>query len=567
VERGVGGLTERTWFVFKTGDCLSAFRPMRIVCLFRDIEKVWETYETEVVFGRSSVTLPIILDLSPDQRVSRMHGRIWEENGLCWVEDLDSSRGTLLNGVEIKGRGKQQVQPTDTILVGQTVLRVACDESQVLTQKTNYLDGTFLLPEAHFAEAGVAVANDVDATAFEPVALEGAKDEAARRLKFICDLPFQFATKITLGALLPAIINQLIEVIPRGESWALVLRDPETDALLLKAHRYVQHTYLSETILRRAIAERKAFVWRRTAELEMTASMAQSGIETGMYAPLLWQGEALGAIFAGTRNAQTVFSDEDLELLVAVGQYAAMAIATIRLREQLSRESTIKTNLLHQFAPKVANHLSKQRGSLALGGRRTEVSIVSCHMRGFPELAQGMAANEVVQMVNEYLDALEAVIFAHNATVGKFLGHGIWAVFGVPESDPHHHENALRAGVAMQGAVTAVSEARRLRGVPYGSFGIGIHCDEVVHGFAATSNRTEFTVVGDAVNRTARYCSAAGAGQLLLSPQMHEHVWRFVETEQSTMSTDEGEQLVAVVVHALREIRGAAKGAAPSADT
>ena len=79
---------------------------MRITCSYRDAKKVWETSEKEVIFGRSEEKLPIILDLSPDQRVSRMHGRIWEEDGLCWVEDLDSSRGTQINGVEIKGRGK-----------------------------------------------------------------------------------------------------------------------------------------------------------------------------------------------------------------------------------------------------------------------------------------------------------------------------------------------------------------------------------------------------------------------------------------------------------------------------
>jgi pSer/pThr/pTyr-binding forkhead associated (FHA) protein len=49
----------------------------------------------------------VVLDLSPDQKVSRLHGRIWEENGAFWIEDLKSSRGTQINGVEIKGKGRQ----------------------------------------------------------------------------------------------------------------------------------------------------------------------------------------------------------------------------------------------------------------------------------------------------------------------------------------------------------------------------------------------------------------------------------------------------------------------------
>src|ERR1700688_906207 len=235
---------------------------MRIVSSYRGTEKVWETPETEVVFGRAEEELPMILDLSPDQRVSRLHGRIWLEGNLYWVEDLNSSRGTQLNGVEIKGRGKQKLFREDAILAGQTTLRLDLDETQEKTQKTNYLEhGTVLLPEKRHADSGVAIAQDVDATAVSPVPIPSDGDDSARRLKMVCDLPFQFATKTNLETLLPAIVDQLVKVIPTGESWALVLREPGTDALLLKAYHFVQKTYLSETLLRRAMTDRKGFIW------------------------------------------------------------------------------------------------------------------------------------------------------------------------------------------------------------------------------------------------------------------------------------------------------------------
>src|SRR5260370_6948342 len=88
---------------------------MRISCSYRGVQKVWETPEKEVVFGRSDEKWPIILDLSPDQRVSRLHGRIWEEEGLCWVEDLNSSPGPQLNGIEIKARGTHLHNVQDAI--------------------------------------------------------------------------------------------------------------------------------------------------------------------------------------------------------------------------------------------------------------------------------------------------------------------------------------------------------------------------------------------------------------------------------------------------------------------
>jgi adenylate cyclase len=528
---------------------------MRIISVFREAKKVWETSEKEVVFGRSEEKLPIILDLSPDQRVSRMHGRIWEEDGLFWIEDLNSSRGTLLNGVEIKGRGRQQLRENDSIVAGQSTLQLDISDNAGIARQTNYLEnGTLLLPEKRDNDSGIAIGKDVDATAIE-AALPSDDDGkvAARQLKIVCDLPFHFATKTTLDTLLPAVVDQLVEILPNAESWALVLRDADSDAILLKAYHYVQRIYLSETLLRRAMAECKAFVWKKSTDVELSGSLVQSGIEVGMYAPLVWQGEALGAICAGAHNAETVFSDEDVKLLVVVGQFAAMAVATHRLQEKLRQESVIKSNLLRQFSPKVANHMLTHRGRLRLGGQRGEVTILMSDIRGFTQMARDMDPDDVVEMLNDYLRVLVPIIFANNGTVDKFMGDAVLAIFGSPELDPKHHENALKAAVEMQQAMTRLNESLEQRRAPYRHFGIGIHCGEVVHGFVGTPDRMEFTVIGDAVNRVSRYCAAAAEQEILISPEMHQHIWRMVETEETSISTKHEGDLVAYRVKQLKE--------------
>jgi adenylate cyclase len=528
---------------------------MRITCSYHEKQRVWETSESEVIFGRSEEKVPVILDLTPDQRVSRMHGRIWKEDGIYWIEDLNSTRGTQLNGVEIKRRGKQKLHAEDSIVAGQTTLRVEFDDANAATNRTNYLEkGTFLLPEMRHAESGMAIANDIDASDVESLLPSDCSgDDAARRLQMVCDLPFQLATKTKLETLLPAIVDQLVGAIPNGESWALVLLDPETDALLLKAYRSKQHTYLSETLLRRAMTESKAFIWHKSTAGDVTGSVVQSGIEVGMYAPLVWQGQALGVICAGARNPNVSFTNNDLKLLVLVGQYAAMAVASHRLQEKLRQESAVMANLLRQFSPKVANQLLSHRGRLRLGGRRSEVSILNSDIRGFTRMTQDMEPDDVLEMLNEYLQVLVPVIFANNGTIDKFLGDGILAVFGSPEPDPKHHEHALRAAIEMQAGVSKLNEARRLRNLPHRNFGIGIHCGEVVHGFVGTADRMEFTVLGDAVNRGARYCAAAAENEILISPDVHEHVWCWVEVEQTTISTKHEGDLTAYRVVRLKE--------------
>jgi adenylate cyclase len=526
---------------------------MRITCSHLGTQKVWGTPETEVLFGRAEDQSPIILDLSPDQRVSRLHGRIWEEDGVYWIEDLNSSRGTLLNGVEIKGTGKRQLKSDDSILVGQTTLKIEVGEAQGLAHTTNYLEqGTFLLPEKRHAESGVAVAKDIDATAVDTVPPGYAEDPFARRLKMVCDLPFLLATKTTLETLLPAIVDQLVDVIPTGESWALVLREPTTDVLLLKAYRYVERTYLSETLLRRAMTDRKAFIWKRKIDQDPSASIAQSGIETGMYAPLLWQGEALGAICAGARNAETIFSDEDIRLLVLIGQCAAMAVATHRLQEKLRRQHIIKSNLLRQFSPKIAEQLLSHRGRLRHSGRRSGLTILKCDARGFAQWARERDPEDVVEMLNSYLSVLRPVIFVHHGTIDKFMGAAIRTTFGSPDSGTKYHENALRAAFELRDVAAKLNEDLQHRGSPFRDFGIGIHCGEVLHGFIGTRERAEFTIIGDTVNHTDRYCAAAAAGEILISPEMHEHVSRIVETEQCTIQTKDGETMPAYRVRSFK---------------
>jgi len=538
---------------------------MRITCSYRDADKVWETPETEVVFGRAEGNWPVVLDLSPDQRVSRLHGRIWEEDGSCWIEDLNSSRGTLLNGVEIKGHGKQRFGPADSAVAGQTTLRVEIGELREVAG-TNYLEhGTILLPEKHHAASGLAIAKDLDATAVEAVPLDGTEDHSARRLKMVCDLPFQFATKTKLESLLPAIVGQLVEMIPTGESWALVLREQGTDTLLLKAYHYVRRTYLSETLLRRAMSDRKAFVWKRDAEVDVSGSMAQSGMESGMYAPLLWQGEALGAICVGAQSPQAVFTDEDVRLLVVVGQYAAMAVATHRMQEKVRQESVIKANLLRQFSPKVAENLLAHRGLLRSGGQRNEVTVLSAGIRLFPQVAQEMEPDHIVEMLNDYMGVVVPIIFAHRGTINKFVGDAILAVFGGPERDPRQHENAIRAAMEVQTAITKLNEARSLRDECCRNFGIGIHCGEVLHGFIGPLDRVEFTVIGDAVNGASRYGAAAAGGEVLISPEMHERVWRIAETERASVETKPEGNFFAYRVRSLKEDMRQNDAAGPAA--
>jgi adenylate cyclase len=88
-----------------------------------------------------------------------------------------------------------------------------------------------------------------------------------------------------------------------------------------------------------------------------------------------------------------------------------------------------------------------------------------------------------------------------------------------------------------------VSTRRKDSGAIQCQIGVGIHCGTVLHGFIGTAKRLEFTVIGDAVNKTARYCDGARPGEVLISPSVFEHAYRIVEAEKVFVETKHKEQL------------------------
>ena len=89
---------------------------------FKGRWKVRQFDTNQAVIGRPNSQHSVDIDLSPDTTVSRSHARIWTVNGQFWVEDMDSRYGTMVNGKKLVG--KIQIQPKDSIVIGETTLKV-----------------------------------------------------------------------------------------------------------------------------------------------------------------------------------------------------------------------------------------------------------------------------------------------------------------------------------------------------------------------------------------------------------------------------------------------------------
>ena len=138
-------------------------------------------------------------------------------------------------------------------------------------------------------------------------------------------------------------------------------------------------------------------------------------------------------------------------------------------------------------------------------------------LRGFTSLSERLAAEEVVAMINIYLETMTEIIQKYQGTIDEFIGDGILVIFGAPVLRPDDPQRAVACAVEMQLAMTSVNDRNRRAGYPEVALGIGINTGEVVIGNIGSKKRIKYAVVGRAVNLTARIESYTVGGQIFIS--------------------------------------------------
>jgi len=393
--------------------------------------------------------------------------------------------------------------------------------------------GTSAASAAETADIHVSQSIAADQTVFVPES-----GQATNRFAQLCELSWEMGAKSRLEPVLQGFCEQLLQLLPHAERSSVLLTAPNNkDELLLKAHAPCCPHRVSLSCARKAMHDRRGFVWQRTNDLSI--SQLSSDLQAGIYVPLIADNEALGIICLDTSQPNVTFTPDDLYFATAVAHQLALAIVNRGLQVKLASNAEVLERLLTNFSPQVRRRLLQraQQGKLRLGGERSEVTVLCSDIRGFTRISSSMDAEDVVSMLNDYFTALTECIFRNDGTIDKFVGDAILAVFGSPDPDPQHRRKAVQAAIEMQRAMVEVNRRRSQKLEQVCEIGIGVHTGEVLHGFIGSPERMEFTVIGDAVNKTARYCDAAQAGQILISPEVHQHVWRMVEALPTSVPT------------------------------
>lgn len=194
-------------------------------------------------------------------------------------------------------------------------------------------------------------------------------------------------------------------------------------------------------------------------------------------------------------------------IAVLVGATAGM----IGILKQVSRNvskalsSELKQQKLRRyFSPEIAKVIESS-GTTYHSHQKVQITAVFVDIRNFVGICEKLSADQTGQFLNRYFQMMTEIVFRHHGTLDKFIGDGMFVYFGFPESSGRHALDALTCTKEMLSAVKDFNQANaRDRNLPAVSIGVGICSGEVIAGDFGMSERRDFTVIGQSVNKAAR---------------------------------------------------------------
>jgi len=197
--------------------------------------------------------------------------------------------------------------------------------------------------------------------------------------------------------------------------------------------------------------------------------------------------------------------DKVVSILTVTGILALAIVRARRLLVRAARETLAARELSRFFAPDVADRITDLDAGIEIGrGELREAAILNVDMRGFSRLAVEISPDDLIALLAEYQRLVVPIVQAHGGSIDKFLGDGVMATFGATRPSRTAAADALRAAEALAAAAEAWRGRRRSAGLPAPAVGLAVAGGPVVFGAVGDDTRLEYTVIGAAVNLSAK---------------------------------------------------------------
>lgn len=180
-----------------------------------------------------------------------------------------------------------------------------------------------------------------------------------------------------------------------------------------------------------------------------------------------------------------------------------LGVAAESFWEEQRRKREVAALFGSYVDPAVLTELLRNPSAVRLGGERKVATVCFLDLAGFTDLSEKLSSEQLVSVVNSYLEEMSNCLFPFGAYIDKYIGDAVMAVFGVPLPLPDDALAACEAALAAQAAMEGINRSIGAMGTRL-SMRIGINTGEMIAGNVGSSRKTNYTVLGDSVNLASR---------------------------------------------------------------
>ena len=163
---------------------------------------------------------------------------------------------------------------------------------------------------------------------------------------------------------------------------------------------------------------------------------------------------------------------------------------------------------------------------------RRDIAVLFVDIRGFTPLSESLKPEQVVEILNEYLNLTTNAIFKNSGTLDKFIGDATMAVFNAPFALEDYEFKAVCAAWDIVAGAKALERSCMERFGKSVAFGVGVNCGEAVVGNIGCDFRMDYTAIGDTVNTAARLEANAGRGKVYISEELRNRLGDRITVEE-----------------------------------